>query len=152
MRPSWWLLVPVLASCVSCSDLSKFCEAAPCPSLAGPSRVQPLPSLVDPPTTVKPGEVVTLQVHVNLNGLPTGTVLTWVRPDGVRSATLVDVPGRFRIEAASLEFTGDTTLTLSVAPGAVPGRLADNLTLALQQAPTYFGSYGPLPIDLTVVP
>lgn len=152
MRLSPWLLVPVLASCVSCSNLKAFCEAAPCPSFTASQGVQPLPSLVNPPDTVHPGEVVTLTVHVNLGGLPRDTVLTWTRPDGVRSTTLVDVPGRFRIESAALTFTGDTTLTLTVAAGATPGRLADNLTLALQKAEAIGGSYGPLPIDLSVAP
>lgn len=152
MRASWWLTVPVLLLSASCGNLSAYCDNAPCPSFQASEGPQPLPSLVRPPDTIRPGETVTLNVHVNLNGLPAGTPLTWARPDGLPGTTLADVPGRYRIDAASLTFTGDTTLTLSVSPQATPGRLDDTLMLALQRAPAHPGSYGPLPIGVTIAP
>lgn len=152
MRASWWLTVPLLLLSVSCANVREFCNNAPCPSFQPSEGPQPLPSLVRPPDTVHPGEVVTLRIHVELNGLPASTLLTWVRRDGARSTTLAETPGRYRFEAASQDFSGDTTLTLRVAPEATPGPLDDGLTLALQRAPAHAGSYGPLAIGLTIAP
>lgn len=57
MRISPWALVPVLLSCVSCSDLRKFCEAAPCPSFMARSEVQAQLQSVNSASPVSPLEV-----------------------------------------------------------------------------------------------